>query len=103
MSERARDLQTRIERRKHERQRQAEHMLQFFASGWRPASNAPALLVEYGETGVSVVTEARKWSYSLEYGPLLAPASGIYRFEIDCQVIRGGARLGVLSGDRTRW
>jgi hypothetical protein len=64
MSERARDLQTRIERRKHERQRQAEHMLQFFASGWRPASNAPALLVEYGETGVSVVTEARMPGHS---------------------------------------
>jgi len=103
VSRRTQDLLMRIERRRQERQRQAEEMSPFLASGWRRASNEPALRVEYGDREVSVVTARSKWSYCLEYGPLLAPARGIYRFEVDCQVIRGGARLGVLSGDRNGW
>jgi hypothetical protein len=81
----------------------ARPAFEFSLDRWRAASSSPSLVVEHAETGVSVVTERRKWSYCLEYGPLAAPVRGIYRFAADCQVLEGGARLGVLSVDRVRW
>jgi hypothetical protein len=99
----AEPLLRRIAEIRRAKARRAEEMLDFSVSGWRPATTSPALSVEHRADDVLAVTDPRRWWYCLEYGPLVAPVRGIYRFDVEGQVLAGGARLGILSGDQSRW
>jgi len=79
-------------------------MFEYAASGWANAHpSSSALTIDRATDGLSVATDPRKWAYSVEYGPLRAPVSGSYRFEIACTVLDGAVMAGVLSGGRHFW
>jgi len=78
-------------------------MFEYPASGWVNAHPGSALTIEATAEGLRVASDPRKWAYCVEYGPLRAPASGSYRFEIACSVLDGRVKPGVLSGGRHFW
>ena len=97
------ELAEHVERRNATTREAAEQALKIDAAGWRPANLSPDLVVAHTERGVSVVSDRRKASYCIEYGPLTAPATGVYHFSLLCDVTEGGVELGPLSGDRQVW
>ena len=96
-------LSSRIEQRAHDLTARAQEALLLPMTGWRAASAAATISRQPGDETVSVVTERRKWSYCLQYGPVSAPVTGDYRFELEYRVLEGGVRLGILSGDQSAW
>jgi hypothetical protein len=82
----------------------SEHqMFEYPAAGWASAHPGSALTLERTVEGLRVASDPRKWAYCVEYGPLRAPASGSYRFDIACSVLDGRVKPGVLSGGRHFW
>jgi len=73
------------------------------ASRWANANPVSALTIEETDEGLRVASDPRRFSYCVEYGPLCAPASGSYRFDIACSVLDGRLKPGVLSGGRHYW
>jgi hypothetical protein len=94
------NLAARLERRRTIKQDAAQQALDFPASGWRAATASPAFEMQQTDRGMSIVSDPRKWSHCLEYGPVTAPATGVYRFELRYEAIEGAAHLGVLSADK---
>jgi hypothetical protein len=94
------EVAVRIERRRKHLRAAAQERLAFPASGWRAANLSPAFHMERIERGVSVTSDRRRLSYCLEYGPITAPATGLYRFALTYEATDGAAHLGVLREDR---
>jgi hypothetical protein len=77
---------------------------QYSAAGWTNAYHDGD--VRFTMTAAGVDAEAvpdRRPYYLMEYGPLRAPHTGLYRFDVSCSVIAGAVSFGVLSGDRSGW
>jgi hypothetical protein len=72
-------------------------------AGWINANPTSTQTVTATAEGLSVATEPLKWSYSMQYGMLIAPARGSYRFELSCTVREGRVMVGVLNGSRNGW
>jgi len=69
-------------------------------SGWSNAYEGSAVELSHTRTGLAVTTDRRKYSYSVDYGPLHSPSDRQYRFNLTGTVIEGGLSIGVLDHDR---
>jgi hypothetical protein len=78
-------------------------MVDYPLSGWTSANPSSAQTETPTEEGLVVATDSPKWSYSMHYGLLRAPANGTYRFELTASFLEGRMLVGVLNGSRNRW
>jgi hypothetical protein len=72
-------------------------------AGWSSAYPHSGVILNDMDDGLHVTSDARRFSYCIQYGPLRVPQRGTYRFEVCCTLIEGGVAIGVLSGDRQSW
>jgi len=72
------------------------------SAGWRTMPGV-RLADTQPPDGLAVVTDSRRWSYCLEYGPLRAPCTGTFSFSLHCETIEGRVSFGVLARDRRAW
>jgi hypothetical protein len=83
--------------------RSATDSLEFPLGGWRVAHPPDVTLANHPDGRLVVTSHGEKGLYSLEYGPLRAPTTGMYSFVIEYQRVRGHVVGGLLSGDRVFW
>ena len=80
-----------------------EHGAEYPPEAWRIGDRRDRTRAQLTADGLSVETDARRWSYALEAGPMQATARGRYDFALACDLAEGGIGLGVLDRDKTRW
>jgi hypothetical protein len=80
-----------------------QEMLRYPATGWANANRSSQVRLTLASDGLTVTTDPLPLSWAVQFGPLCAPESCLYRFQVMCAVIEGGVSFGVLSGDRTAW
>jgi FkbM family methyltransferase len=79
----------------------ADHeRVEYARSGWTNAYEGSGVELNPTPDGLGVVTDRRKYSYCVDYGPLGAPHAGLYRFDVTCAVMEGGISIGVLNKER---
>jgi hypothetical protein len=60
--------------------------------------------VDLDQSGVGMVTtDLRPYSYAVQYGPMRAPVTGLYRFALTYDVFEGGISMGVLDDKSREW
>jgi hypothetical protein len=70
---------------------------------WTNANDRSDLTVTPTGDGLLIVTDPRRFSYCVQFGPLKAAHQGTYQFQLNCTVLEGGVNLGLLSGDHQSW
>jgi hypothetical protein len=70
---------------------------------WKNAFEWSAVELRPTSDGLAVSTDPRKFSYAIEYGPLLAHRTGLHRFDMTFTVVEGDIAVAVLNGDRAAW
>jgi hypothetical protein len=70
---------------------------------WNRANESAGLTLEWAPEGLLVVSDPRKASYCVRYGPLRAAREGTYRLELTRTVLDGDISCGLLSGDDRSW
>ena len=71
--------------------------------GWRNANLASGLTMAIEPDGVAVVSDRRKFSYCVRYGPFRAARGGTHRFDLAYTSVEGRINVGILSGGDRRW
>jgi hypothetical protein len=78
-------------------------MFEYPVDRWTNAYERSGVAITSRGRDLSIVTDPRKLSYAVQYGPLSAAAPGVRQLHLTCSVLEGDLAVGVLSGDRLRW
>jgi hypothetical protein len=77
---------------------------EFDVALWRrPEIDSPELRLEHTPSGVEITTDAGRYSYCAQYGPLESPADKVYEFLLEYVPIEGRLSFDVMDEERGCW